>query len=179
MGTETNTAASDREREDLIAMLDHARFYLRHTTRELTDEQARAHTTPSAFCLGDLIRHVTQVERSWCDFLLHGRDVREKEFIDWTEEDYAEHDRAFRMGADEHLGDLLDEYAQVAERTNAAIRTVPSLDALRELPRSPWSDEEAWSVRRAVLHIAAETAQHAGHADIIREALDGVRSMAA
>ncbi|NLU83194.1 DinB family protein [Rhodococcus sp. HNM0569] len=168
------------ERDDLIAMLEHARFFLRFTTRDLTDDQARLHTTPSAFCLGDLVKHVTEVERGWSEFLVVGADALRtngKDFADWTEDDYAERDRSFRMGPDESLADVLADYERVATQTNAIVREVASLDTVHELPKAPWDMDEAWSVRRAILHIAAETAQHAGHADIIRESLDGAKSM--
>ena len=52
------------------------------------------------------------------------------------------------------------------------------LDADYPLPEAPWFEPGArWSVRRVVLHVIAETSQHAGHADIIRETLDGQKTM--
>jgi hypothetical protein len=52
------------------------------------------------------------------------------------------------------------------------------LDLSHALPVAPWFEPGArWSVRRVLLHVIAETAQHAGHADIIREALDGAKTM--
>ena len=54
----------------------------------------------------------------------------------------------------------------------------PSLNAGHPLPKAPWFQPgESWSARQVLLHIIAETAQHAGHADIIRESLDGAKSM--
>ena len=56
--------------------------------------------------------------------------------------------------------------------------TLPSLDQEYALPEAPWFEPGAsWSVRRCIVHIVAETAQHAGHADIIRESIDGRKSM--
>jgi hypothetical protein len=56
--------------------------------------------------------------------------------------------------------------------------SLPSLDATQPLPEAPWFEPGArWSARRVMLHIIAETAQHAGHADIIRESLDGAKTM--
>jgi hypothetical protein len=55
---------------------------------------------------------------------------------------------------------------------------LPSLDDSHPLPEAPWFEPGArWSARRVILHILAETAQHAGHADIIRESLDGAKTM--
>jgi hypothetical protein len=76
------------------------------------------------------------------------------------------------------LAGLLDEYEAVARRTDEVVRTLPDLDAAHSLPQAPWFEPDArWSARRVLLHIIAETSQHAGHADIIREALDGAKSM--
>ena len=46
-----------------------------------------------------------------------------------------------------------------------------------ELPAAPWFADESWSNRRVLVHVIAETAQHAGHADLIRETIDGQRTM--
>lgn len=179
-GTGHDQASSAVEREDLIATLAHARFYLRFTTRDLTDEQARMRTTPSAFCLASVIKHVTEVERGWGAFLVHGKAAIAKDgrdFIDWTEEEFAELGQTQVMGPEETLAGVLAEHERVAAVTDARIRELDSLDTVYPLPKAPWPMDEAWSVRRAILHIHAETTQHAGHADIIREALDGAKSM--
>ena len=179
-GHAPDQASSAVEREDLIAALAHARHYLRFTTRDLTDDQVRLRTTVSAFCLGGVIKHVTEVERGWTAFLTDGAVALAKDgkdFIDWTEEDYAELRQTEIMGPEETLADVLAEHERVAAATDATIRTLDTLDTVYPLPKTPWPMDEAWSVRRAILHILAETTQHAGHADIIRESLDGAKSM--
>ncbi|GAA5004177.1 hypothetical protein GCM10025734_42240 [Kitasatospora paranensis] len=66
----------------------------------------------------------------------------------------------------------------MAARTDAFVAAAPDLDAAHPLPEAPWFEPgAAWSVRRVLLHVVAETAQHAGHADIIRESLDGAKTM--
>src|ERR1700727_3605553 len=62
----------DAERDDLLAILAQHRQFLRYTTRELTDEQARARTTVSELTLGGLIKHVTAVEQGWAEFIVVG-----------------------------------------------------------------------------------------------------------
>ncbi len=174
------TASSAVEREDLIAALAHARHFLRFTTRDLTDEQVRRRTTPSTFCLGDLIKHVTEMERGWSNFLVSGKAALAKDgrdFIDWTPEEFAESGAASAMRTEDTLAGLLAEHERVAASTDARIRELPTLDTVRELPKAPWPMEAEWSLRRTILHILAETTQHAGHADIIRESLDGAKSM--
>jgi hypothetical protein len=83
----------------------------------------------------------------------------------------------FRMVPGETLAGLLAEYERVARRTDELVAAQPDLDAEWPLPEAPWFEPGTWSIRRAVLHILAETAQHAGHADIIRETLDGAKTM--
>jgi hypothetical protein len=76
------------------------------------------------------------------------------------------------------LDGILADYEQIARATDELVRTLPDLDASHPLPKAPWFPPGArWSARRVLLHITAETAQHAGHADIIREALDGQKTM--
>ena len=78
----------------------------------------------------------------------------------------------------ETLAGLLAEYQAVAATTDAHVATIPDLDLSYPLPEAPWFEPgAAWSARRVLLHIVAETSQHAGHADIIREAIDGKKSM--
>jgi Protein of unknown function (DUF664) len=86
--------------------------------------------------------------------------------------------QGFRMLAGETLAGLLDGYAQAARQTDELVATLPDLDAAQPLPEAPWFEPGAcWSSRRVLLHVIAETAQHAGHADIIRESLDGAKTM--
>ncbi|MGW6334299.1 DinB family protein [Nocardia rhamnosiphila] len=173
----TDTAATlSGERADLLAELRAARFFLRFTARELTDEQAAARPTPSALCVGGLIKHVTGVERGWADFIVDGISTS-KDFDDLTPEDFAARENEFRMLPGETLAGVLAAYDEVARRTDEMVATLPDLEAKWPLPKAPWFQETHWSTRRVLLHIIAETTQHAGHADIIREAIDGAKTM--
>jgi uncharacterized damage-inducible protein DinB len=167
----------DAERSDLLAILATHRQFLRYTTRDLTDEQARARTTVSELTLGGLIKHVTDVERGWTRFIVVGPSAL-GDASAMTEADWAKRADEFRLLGDETLAGVLDVYDAVAEATSELVRTLPDLDATQPLPAAPWFPPSArWSARRALLHIIAETAQHAGHADIIRESLDGQQTM--
>lgn len=174
------TTTISGEREDILASLAHARHFLRFPARDLTTEQASAHPTASALSIGGLIKHVTGVEAGWAEFIVSGPAAMAmdgKEFSDWTEEDYAEREQGFQMQPGDTLEGVLETYQEAAARTDELVRTLPSLDARQDLPKAPWNTEESWSARRVLQHIIAETAQHAGHADIIRESLDGAKSM--
>jgi uncharacterized damage-inducible protein DinB len=165
------------ERADLLAALAKQRHFLRFTTRDLTDDQARQATTVSELCLGGLIKHVTAVEENWANFILEGPSAG-SDFATMTDEDRARWADQFRLLPGETLAGVLADYAGVARRTDELAASLPDLNAGHPLPKAPWYQPgERWSARRVLLHIIAETAQHAGHADIIREALDGAKSM--
>jgi hypothetical protein len=176
-GTPGDTATLTGERADLLATLAKARHFLRFPTRDLTDEQARQRTTASELTLGGLIKHVTAVERNWATFIVHGPSAA-PDFAAMTEDDYQAWADGFRLLPSETLADVLAEYEAAARQTDELVVTLPDLDADHPLPPAPWNPPGArWSARRTLLHIATETAQHAGHADIIRESLDGAKSM--
>jgi uncharacterized damage-inducible protein DinB len=161
------------ERADLLQSLARQRYFLRHTTRGLTDEQAAQRTTASELCLGGLIKHVTLTERQWMRFIVEGPSA-----MSWDEASAGDWMTAFQMLESETLDGLLENYAQVARQTEELVAQLPDLDAAHPLPSAPWFEPGArWSARRVLLHMIGETAQHAGHADIIRESLDGAKSM--
>jgi uncharacterized damage-inducible protein DinB len=168
-----DAASAADERTDLLAELAASRGFLRYTVRDLTDEQAGLRTTASALCLGGLIKHVTQVEQIWCRFMAEGTEA-----LSFGEAFFAERERAFQMQEGETLAGVLEAYDAVARRTEEAVMSLPSLDVSYELPPAPWYEPGArWTARRALIHIIAETTHHAGHADIIRESLDGAKTM--
>lgn len=163
------------ERADILQTLSKHRQFLRFTTRDLTDDQAAARTTVSELCLGGLVKHVTAVERQWASFIVNGPAATP----DWQAEGAMQaYLDGFRMLPGETLAGLLDDYADAAHSTDELVTSLPSLDAAQPLPEAPWYEKGAsWSARRVLLHIIAETSQHAGHADIIREATDGAKTM--
>ncbi len=171
---DTTTTLSG-ERADLLEALAAQRYFLRFTVEGLTDEQARSRPTASELTLGGLVKHVASQEAGWVRFVLEGPDSMpgpdDSEQVErWAEE--------FRMGPDETLEGLLTHYEQVARHTDELVRTLPDLDASHPLPEAPWFEPGARrSARRVFVHIVAETAQHAGHADILRESIDGQKTM--
>jgi hypothetical protein len=171
---------SDRtsgEHADLLAMLAKQRHFLCFTTRDLTDEQAGQRSTASELCLGGLIKHVAAVEEGWAGFITDGTSAM-SDFAAMTQDDWTRRANQFRLLPGETLAGVLADCAAVARRTDELVAGLPDLDASHPLPDAPWFESgERWSARRVLLHIIAETAQHAGHADIIRESLDGAKSM--
>jgi len=165
-------AQLSQERADLLDSLGKHRLLFRLTVRGLTDEQAGLRPTVSELCLGGLIKHVASTERTWVDFILQGPTAFE------GDPDYSKRTADFRMLPGDTLERILQHYDDVAARTDALMRSLPSLDQAQPLPSAPWFPPDTrWSARRVFVHIVAETAQHAGHADIIRETIDGAKSM--
>jgi uncharacterized damage-inducible protein DinB len=154
------------ERTGLLAYLAQQRYGLRVAAYGLTDEQARETPTVSALSIGGLIKHVTATEHDWIDVVLQ----RE---LEGGDDDYMAN---FRMEPEESLQSVLDRYEEVAQETERVIAGIPDLGQAVPIPKDvPWfpSDVDAWSVRWVLLHLIEETARHAGHADIIRESIDG------
>lgn len=167
------------ERADLLESLRLQRYFLRYTVRDLTDEQAASRPTVSALCLGGLIKHVSDTEKQWGRFILTGPSA----IGDWDESGRIEGSQdarrdAFSMVGDETLAGILAAYEKVAAKTDALVLSLANLDDGHRLPKAPWFEPGAvWSARRVLLHVIAETSQHAGHADILREAIDGSKTM--
>ena len=161
------------ERADLLASLAKQRHFLRFPLRDLTDDQAAKRTTVSALSLGGIVKHVTLVEGQWAKFMVEGPAA-----MSWDSSSGGDWMSGFQMSDGDSVSGLLEAYDEVARRTDALVAAIPDLDVSHALPDAPWFEKGArWSARRVVLHIVAETAQHAGHADIIRESLDGAKSM--
>ena len=160
------------ERRDFLQSLDKHRGFLRFAVQDLTDEQASATPTASQLCLGGLVKHVAFVESGWVDFIVEGTEAME-----FRPEKLDVHTNSFRMLEGETLAGILADYEKVTNRTDEVLATV-DLDLSHPLPSAPWFEPGAsWSARRVFIHIVAETAQHAGHADILRETIDGQKSM--
>jgi len=178
----TATATPAGERAELLEALRKHRGFLRFAVKELTDEQARTRTTVSELTLGGLVKHVADVEAQWATFMVEGAGSAPE--IDWDSIDWSNPPAEVAAYADSHrlldnetLEGELARYEQVARHTDDLVATL-DLDTAHALPKAPWFEPDAtWSVRRTVLHILAETSQHAGHADIIRESLDGQKTM--
>jgi uncharacterized damage-inducible protein DinB len=168
----TTTETLTGERADLLETLRQHRWFLTFTAQGLTDEQAASSPTVSALSIGGLIKHVTRVEGNWIRFIEEGTSAMEP-----NADTHENHEKNFRMEPGDTLEGLLARYHEVAAYTDKLVETV-DLDLAHALPAAPWFPEgKTWSARRVLVHIIAETSQHAGHADIIRETIDGQKTM--
>ncbi|MGX1755741.1 DinB family protein [Streptomyces lydicus] len=156
---------------ELLYALAEQRTLLLITARELTDAQAAQRTTVSDLTLGGIVKHLTRAEQVWTQIMVKGDGELPQGMLDLEQ---------YRMVEGDTLAGLLEQYTAAAQRTEESVAALPDLGCSVPLPRTPWSPPETvhWSARRILLHLIRETAQHAGHADIIREALDGASTTA-
>lgn len=157
------------ERDALFAYLAQQRDGIRYAVHGLTEEQAWSTPTKSALSLAGLLKHVAHMERGWVvETALRQQPL---ESVEGAEAEY--HNDFVRVEGDTVAG-LLAEYELVAKQTEELLRDV-DLDQPVPVPDAPWfpKDVKNWSIRWVLLHLIEETARHAGHADIIREHIDG------
>ncbi|MEU3937021.1 DinB family protein [Streptomyces sp. NPDC029044] len=159
------------EKTDLLAAFAEQRALLLITLHGVTDEQAARRTTVSELTLGGIVKHLAQGEETWTQIMTKGDGELPDGMLDMGQ---------YRMAGGDTLPALLERYARAAHATEEAVAALADLDVGVPLPKTPWSppEPEYWSARRILLHLIKETAQHAGHADIIREALDGANTTA-
>lgn len=153
------------ERAGLLGYLEQQRYVIRVAAYGLTDQQIRLTPTAGTLSMGGLVKHVAATESTWIDTVLQQRvaDV----------EAYA---KTFAVSEGDSLAGLLTLYDEVAARTESVIEGIDDLGHAVPVPQGvPWfpPNVEAWSVRWVLLHLIEETARHAGHADMVREAIDG------
>jgi uncharacterized damage-inducible protein DinB len=171
MLTPTADRTTTGERAELLQQLTEQRTILLIAVRGLSDRQMAARSTVSDLTLGGIIRHLTQGERVWTQIMLHGGEETPPGM--WDTDQYY-------LSGDETADGLLAAYEHASRATAEAVRSLDTLDRVVTLPEAPWAPGivQRWSARVILLHLLRETAQHAGHADIIREALDGANTTA-
>ena len=161
------------ERSDLLQTLAERRSFLRQTVADLTDQQAALTPTASDLCLGGIIKHVANTEAAWVAFIIGGATA-----MGVAAASQGSRDDSFQMMPGETLANICDRYAQVAEHTESVVASLDDLDSSHPLPNEPWFPANtSWSARRVIAHLIGETAHHSGHADILRESIDGAKTM--
>ncbi|MFE0513333.1 DinB family protein [Streptomyces sp. NPDC058964] len=166
MVTHVRAEAQGDERGALLSFLAEQRGGIRRAVLGLTDEQATGRPSASELSLGGLLKHVAEVEQGWIARAKGEPPAVARDESNWHE--------CFVLTEGETVAQQLAYWEEVAAETEKFVRSVPSLDDTFPLPNDPWfPPDEAVSMRWLVLHLIRETARHAGHADIIRESLDG------
>jgi uncharacterized damage-inducible protein DinB len=161
----SNPPSVNTEREALVAYLVQQRDGLKYAAYGLTEEQARARPTVSALSVGGLIKHAAVTEKGWIQTMIGNVGyANEQAYLD-----------SFTFSDEETLESVIADLDQVAAETGAAVAALNDLGDRVTLPEAPWypQDPEGFSARWILLHVLEELARHAGHADIIREHIDG------
>ncbi|MEV0415820.1 DinB family protein [Streptomyces sp. NPDC050448] len=151
------------ERATLTSLLQWQRDTLMMKCAGLTDEQVRRKAVaPSGLSLLGLVRHVAEFEPCWFRNVLNDEDVRgcfpKNEAGEWTEFHVEDADPA--------------EAFKIWEDSCARSRAI--VDAAESLDVTGHYGDEAYSLRYVLAHMIEEYALHNGHADLLREAIDGV-----
>ncbi|GAA2691621.1 DinB family protein [Streptomyces lunalinharesii] len=171
MPTHVLAEAHGDERGALLAFLEAQRGGLRRAVLGLTDAQAKQRPSASELSLGGLVKHVAEVEQRWLEFAQQREPSIPRDQNSWH--------LGFQLQDGESVAGTLEFWEGVAAETEKFIRSVPSLDDTFPLPPAPWFPKDArQSMRWLLLHLIEETARHAGHADIVRESLDGKTAFA-
>lgn len=153
--------AAAPEKETLLAFLHHQRRFLEGKASGITDEQARTATCPpSDLTILGLVRHLTDVERGWAQRSLAGRDAPRLYHSD------ADPDADFHPPSDATLESALGVFRREVEEAESVYRTM-------DLDEVECRDRAFYTVRWVLVHLIEEYARHLGHADLIRQAIDG------
>jgi hypothetical protein len=156
------------ELDQLLGLLEHQRAGLRNAALGLSDAQARLAPTVSPLSIGGLMVLVSTTEASWIS--------RAEAAGGPPDGGPAAVDDTFAFGPDDALAAVLARYDEVAARTEEVVRGIGDLEHPVPVPKDAyWAPRrlDAWTLRWVLLHLVQETARHAGHADIVREAIDG------
>jgi hypothetical protein len=141
------------ERDVLLAFLDYLRSSIASKTDGVPEPEVRTPGVPSGTNLLGLIKHLTAVER----YTFLGENV-----TDWP--------ATFHAAADETVDGVLTGYRGAIDEANELISAAADLN---DVARRPITGKRAPSLRWALVHMIEETGRHAGHADIVRELIDG------
>jgi len=155
------------ERSALNAWLDRHRATLLLKLDGLSEEQARRAVLPSGLSLLSLVKHLTAVEHGWfvVDFAQSGED-----YLFLGPNDDGELDRQdWQLTPDDSLASVTQAYRDACRRSRAVAAAASSLDQLAPHPSGGVMD-----LRFVLVHLLEETARHNGHADAVRELIDGV-----
>lgn len=154
------------ERDALLHFLSQQRDALIAAAFELTEDEARSTPSASALSIASLLQHVTATERGWIDTMLGLESLRDED-----------DPQAFHVADDVTVADLIADYRRAAAETEEIVLGLDDLELPVPLPPAPWfPPNTVVSARWVLFHLIEETCRHAGHADIVRESIDGANA---
>jgi uncharacterized damage-inducible protein DinB len=150
------------EKEVLSGFLDHYRSTILEICEGLSEEQLRRPMVPSGTSLLGMVHHLVYVERGWFEENVAGLNVE----YPFDEDDDPDID--FRVPTEMTAEEVFDLYRSQCARSRDVLAQASLDDPVKGEKRSA-----DYNVRWVVVHMIEETARHAGHADILREQIDG------
>ena len=155
------------ERSMLVAFLDNYRADLLDRAWGMSTDQMRTPLKPSSLTLGNLLTHMAWVEQHWFRGRFDGKELADPwPMLDWTPGSDPEMAIATTLTADQ----ILDLYNFSVDDSRRRIDAAGSMDQLSVQSRD---GEEPWNLRWIMIHMIEEYARHCGHADLIRQSIDG------
>ena len=160
------------EAEQLLAALDRLRATFRYKADGLDAAGLSRRIGASTLTLGGLLKHLALVEDDYFGRRLHGREYGPP----WDTADFdADPDWEWHSAADDTPDQLYALWEGAVARSRAAVtEALADGGGMGQLGRFTWPDGRSPSLRRILIDLIEEYARHNGHADLIRESVDGV-----
>ncbi|MFJ3922831.1 DinB family protein [Streptomyces sp. NPDC090022] len=158
------------ERATLLKFVEAQRVAIREALDGVSAEQAASRPSASELSLSGLVKHVSEAEHNWLRLAQQRPNERFTGPESWAD--------GFRLVEGETIESVLAFWDGVRAELEEFVASAGSLDETFPLPPAPWFPENGKvSVRWLLLHLVEEFARHAGHADVIRESIDGRKAM--
>jgi uncharacterized damage-inducible protein DinB len=158
------------ETETLLGFLEFHRATLAWKCSGLDADGLRATTAASSMTLAGMLKHLAYVEDQWFSRWLRGRDPASPwDTVDWK----ADRDWDWHSAADDSPEELFALWEDTVARSRASVAEALADGGLDQLARRTWPDGRAPSLRWILVHMVEEYARHNGHADLLRESVDG------
>jgi uncharacterized damage-inducible protein DinB len=158
------------EKGTTLGFLEYQRATLEWKARGLTSEGLNAMVASSQLTLGGLLKHMAWVEDHWFSYWLHGRDRSEPwRSVDWS----ADQDWEFTSSVEDTPAELLEMWRTAVVRSRSLVAAAIAEGGMDHRAERTGADGEAVNLRWIVLHMIEEYSRHNGHADLLRESIDG------
>jgi hypothetical protein len=162
---------ADDETATLLGFLEFQRATLAWKCKGLDAAGLGATVGVSSMTLGGMLKHLALVEDSWFSEWLRGRSLPPPwDTVDWD----ADPDWDWHSAAGDSPEQLLTLWQDAVARSRSAVSEAMGDSGLGQLARRTWPDGRAPSMRWILCHMIEEYARHNGHADLIRESVDGL-----
>ena len=158
------------ETETLLGFLEFQRATLAWKCSGLDADGLRATTAASSMTLGGMLKHLAYVEDQWFSRWLRGWDPAPPwDTVDWK----ADRDWDWHSAADDSPEELFTLWEDTVARSRSSVDEALADGGLDQLARRTWPDGRAPSLRWILVHMVEEYSRHNGHADLLRESVDG------